>query len=149
MKTRRFIRQLPQQHAFVFQDSKAPDAFYQFFNITFSSLSQWTDANLPISVNGASYFFSFYGVEKITKTIHLFPFIVATALEEKGVPRFFEGFYTRHQPHAYIVITVQNEALEDCLEPRHPAREYLVDFLATVRKEYLVTNNYIDQLFRK
>lgn len=116
---------------------------------TFSSLSQWTDVNLPISIKEASYFFSFYGVEKTTKTIHLFPFIVAAALEEKGVPRFFEGFYTRHQLHAYIVIIVQNEALEDCLQPQHPAREHLVDFLATVRKEYILTNNYTDQLFRK
>ena len=149
MKTRRFIRQLPQQHAFVFQDTKVPDAFYQFFNIRFSSLSQWTNENLPINVKGASYFFSFYGVEKTTKTFNLFPFIVDTILEEKGDFRFFERFYTRYRPHAYIVITVRNETLEDCLEPRHPARESLVEFLEAMRKDYLMTNNYIDQLFRK
>ena len=70
-------------------------------------------------------------------------------LSKKGYDPLLSEYYTSRTGQWYILLTEHDDTLADALEPQHPQRNELIYFLEALRKEYLSTNNYIDQFFRK
>lgn len=149
MKTKRFVKNLPLRYGFVFKDTKEANEFYQFVNIKLSGTNQWNVANLPFQVEGTNFDLSLYEVEKTTKTFNLLPFLIDERLKEKGYAPLLSDFHNSRRGQWYLLLTVRDDALFDGLSPKHPQYNAIVEYLEYLRKEYLNTNNYIDQFFQK
>ena len=149
MKTKRFVKKLPLRYGFVFKDPKDANEFYQFINVKLSGYREWKDANLPFQVEETNFYLSFYEVEKTTKTLNLLPIIIDERLKDKGYDPLLSEYHNSRKGQWYLLLTVSDDALLDGLSPKHPRYKALISYLEDLRKEYLNTNNYIDQFFQK
>lgn len=149
MKTKRFVKQLPLRYCFVFKDPKDVNEFYQFINIKLSGYREWKDANLPFQIEETNFNLSFYEVVKTTKTLNLLPILIDERLKEKSYVPLLSEHHNSLRGQLFLVLTVSDDALLDGLSPKHPHCIAIVKYLEDLRKEYLNTNNYIDQFFQK
>ena len=147
-KGKKFKKQLPKQHVYVFNDPKNANDFYYYINAKFGMDYDEVGGNVPIKVAGKDYFLTFYEVERTTKTVNLIPIAVNVALDPEGN----EPFMTEADIHRfgswYIALTVSDDDLKDSLKEDDPARASIIDYLDNLRNEYLSTANYMDIYFK-
>ncbi|MDT8414436.1 MAG: hypothetical protein RQ735_03575 [Flavobacteriaceae bacterium] len=148
MMAKKFKRKLPRNYAFIFEDPKDANAFYNFINTKFDLGHQDVEYNVPFLIDGDVFFLSFYEVEIPTKTINLLPMIIDAKLEDSGNDPMFEDNYFSRIGNWYLVLEVTNQLTEDCLKPGHPSRVKVISYLRALQKEYLNTYNYVDAYFR-
>ena len=146
---KRFKRHLPKQYALIFKDPKDADEFYHFINTKYRLNHKMVEDNVPFTIDGEEYSFSFYEVEKITKTINLLPFFLDAALDNKGYDPVFEDSYSSRKGHWYIALTSFDVGLNDVLDPENENREAIIKYLRDLRIEYLNSNNYLEALLKK
>ena len=150
MLAKKFKRKLPKDYyAFIFEDPKDADEFYNFINAKFGLGFQDVEYNVPFFVEGQVFFLSFHEVEIPTKTINLLPMIIDAKLEDSGNDSILEEYYISRNALWYLAITVTDKNMEDCLKPKHPARAQTINYLRALQKEYLNTSNYAAAYFRK
>ncbi|WP_422104603.1 hypothetical protein [Winogradskyella sp.] len=121
-EAQRFKRKLPEQQAFIFEDTKEADAFYDFINTKFELNDLDVDFEVPFRIEGQLYYLSFYEVEKSTTAIDLFN-ITDELVHEVGT--------------WYIVITVIDNDSKDGLKASHPKHQLILQYLKDLRQEYL------------
>ncbi len=148
MLAKKFKRHLPKTHAFIFEDPKEADAFYNFINTKYDLNHQDVNWNVPITINNEEVYLSFYEVEIPTKTINLIPIFIDVALNESGVGPILEEQEFSRTGHSYLALTVLDEKMVNCLEPAHLHRINTISYLRNLRLEYLNTHNYLEALFR-
>ena len=148
-KTKRFLKVLPLRYCFVFKDPKEAKEFYQFINIKLADDLEWRAINLPFQLSGTNFYLSLYEVERSTKLFNVWPLLIDEKLKEKGNDPLLSEYYKSRIGQWYILLTVHDNTLIDALHPQYPQRNELIYFLEALRKEYLSTNNYMDQFFRK
>ncbi len=146
---KKFKRTLPKKHSYVLEDPKDADEFYNYINTKYELHHEDVEYNVPVLINENEYFLSFHEVERVTKTINLLPFMIDGGLESKGYSPVFEDDHSTRKGFWYIVLTVSDSELNDCLNPEFANRQEVLAFLKTVRLEYLGTKNYMNALFRK
>ena len=146
---KRFKRHLPKQYALIFKDPKDADEFYHFINTKYRLNHETVEDNVPFTIDGEEYSFSFYEVEKITKTINLLPFFLDAALDNKGYDPMFEDSYSSRKGHWYIALTSFDAGLNDVLDPDNENRETIIKYLRDLRIEYLNSNNYLEAMLKK
>ena len=61
----------------------------------------------------------------------------------------FEADHTTRNIRQYVRVSVCDAHEKDALHPSHPHRKTVIASLEELRRTYLATNNYMDQLFRK
>lgn len=149
-----FKRDLPKREMFVFEDPKDVDHFYDFVNTTFRLNDEKVYDDVPFSTNGRQYFFSFYEVEIPDKTINLFPVLLDVftnaALGNNDMDPYFSGEDTGYSRvgNWYIAIEVYSDFEKDCLQMNSLSREAVLEYLRTLKREYLSTNNYNEVVFK-
>lgn len=148
MVAKKFKRKLPRNHAFIFEDSKNANEFYNFINAKFNLGYQDVEYNVPFFVDGEKFFLSFYEVEIPTKTINLLPMLIDSKLEDAGSDPMFEDDYFSRIGNWYLALLVTNDNVEDCLEPKHPSRPKVIQYLRGLQKEYFSTSDYMNAYFR-
>ncbi len=148
MVARKFKRKLPKDYAFIFEDPKDANEFYNFINAKFDLEFQDVEYNVPILIDGEVFFLSFHEVEIPTKTINIVPMMIDAKLEDSGNNPMFEDHYFSRIGHWYLALTVTNQAMEDCLKPKHASRVKAINYLRKLQKEYFSTSNYADAYFR-
>ena len=121
-EAQRFKRKLPEQQAFIFEDTKEADAFYDFINTKFELNDLDVDFEVPFRIEGELYYLSFYEVEKLTTAVDLFN-ITDELVHEVGT--------------WYIVITVIDNDSKDVLKASHPKHQLIIQYLKDLRREYL------------
>jgi len=146
VKAKKFKRQLPKQYAFIFEDPKNANEFYEYVNAKFQVSYDDLEGNIPININDNNYYLTFYEVERNTETVNLIPMVVDAALEEKGYGSgaTLESAYTSRSGTWYLALTVSNDALEDCLNPEHDSKPEIEKYAKELREEYLSTTHYIE-----
>jgi len=123
-KAKKFKRKLPEQQAFIFEDTKEADEFYNFINTKFELNDLDVDYEVPFRIEGNLYYLSFYEIEKITTAIDLFN-LTDEFVHELG--------------SWYIVITVIDNDSNDCLKESHPKHTLILKYLKDLKQEYLCT----------
>ena len=146
---KKFKKSLPKKHSYVFEDPKDADEFYNYINIKYELNHEDVYFNVPFNINGKEYFFSFHEVERVTKTLNLIPMFIDAGLDSRGHSPVFEDVHSSRSGNWYIVLTVADSAMNDCLNMEYANRHEVLSFLKSVRLEYLGTTNYLDALFRK
>lgn len=140
---KKFKRDLPKQYAFIFEDPKEADQFYFFINEKFDLNFNNVESNVPFFVDGKEYALTFYEREKVDRTLNLVPLIIDQKLEQEDCDPIFDDLYTFRIGHWYLVLTVMDEAMTDCLSPNYNNRDAVVKYLRDLREEYLTTNDYM------
>lgn len=149
MIAKKFKKNLPRSYALIFEDPKDANEFYNYIDIKYELNHQNVDSNVPFIIEGEKFFLSFYETEISTKTINLVPIIIDAKLESEGIVPIFEGNEFSRIGNWYLVLTVSDLNMDDCLDPNHKYREKVIKFLQSSRVEYLNTYNYNDALFKK
>jgi len=146
---KKFKRTLPKKHSYVFEDPKDANEFYNYINTKYELNHENVQNNVPVLINGYQYFLTFHEIERVTKTVNLIPLVVDASLDSKGYSPILEDVYSTRTGNWYIVLTVSDSKLNDCLDPNYGDREVIIEYLKKERLEYLATTNYFDALFRK
>ncbi|WP_350286740.1 hypothetical protein [uncultured Croceitalea sp.] len=151
---KRFKKGLPKKTTFVFQDPKEAHEFYDYINTKFELQDYYVDVEVPFSVDGNDFFFSYYEVEILDKGINLVPLLfdvtlnvalgnddmeTYTATEENTLARV--GNY-------YIAIEVFSKTEKDCLHEESISRPIVLPYLRALKEEYFSTYNYNEVVFK-
>jgi hypothetical protein len=146
---RKFKRKLPKVTSFIFNDPKDEDEFYDYLNAKFELNHINVGINTPFELNSKTYYLSFSETERETKTVNL-PFIIADAKRESnGNSKLFEDSYTTRKGKWYILLTVYDSELTNCLNENYLTRNEITQYLEALRKEYISTQNYLELKFKK
>lgn len=149
MVAKKFKRKLPKRHAFIFEDPKDANEFYNYVNTKYELNHQDVEFNVPFEVDGKPFYFSFHEVEIADKSINIVPIITDGVLESKGREPVFEGAHISRVGNWYLALTVSDDAMKDCLKEGYEEKETILKYLRKLRVEYLNTHNYLDALMRK
>jgi hypothetical protein len=149
MLAKKFKRKLPKRFAFIFEDPKDANEFYNYVNTKYELNHQNVEWNVPFEVNDEMFYFSFHEVEIPTKTLNLLPIIIDTALYSKDKTPMFEDAYMSRMGNWYLAITVADDDMKDCLKQDYVKREVILNYLKEMRVEYLNTYNYLEALLLK
>lgn len=156
-----FRRTLPNQHVFIFKNPKDAGEFNKYINLKFNLDSidthnidqinyvDYINNDIPFNIDGVNYYLSFNEAEIPDKTLNLLPIAVDLATSNSDLQTDFSDIYTFRSDNWYIAISVTDEDSENCLEPLYPFRQSIIDYLKNLKEEYLITNNYLEFLFRK
>jgi hypothetical protein len=145
---KRFKRDLPKQHGFIFEDPKEADEFYTFINTKYQLPG--INRKIPLWIDSKPYIMNVYERRRTTRTLNFIPILIDAALsdEDRGVPGFFNSFYTTRNEKWFIIITLTDLNGQDALMPNHEKRNANLVFLRSLQKEYLNTANYMEAYFR-
>ena len=142
MVARKFKRDLPNEYAYIFEDPKNADEFYNFINSKFDLNNELVRSNVPFYVADKEYALTFYEREKATKTVNLAPIAIDAALKNKNMDPAFEDSYATRVGQWYLILTVSDKQMKNCLSPGHDNREDILIYLRDLRQEYLTTKDY-------
>jgi len=149
MQAKKFQKQMPRETAFIFKDSKDAEEFYNYINKKFKLNGNDVGYNVPFQLEGQTLYLSYHEAERTDKNVNL-PFAVIDAKRESnGNSRLFEGNYSSRTGHWYIILTVFDENIKNCLKESHPLKEKTIDYLKNLKQEYLTTQNYEALLLTK
>ncbi|WP_281299065.1 hypothetical protein [Flavobacterium limnophilum] len=141
---KKFKKDLPNFNGFIFEDTKNANEFYNFINAKYNLKHTFVDSNVPISINNKRYYLSFFERERTTKTLNLIPIAIDVAVESKGNDPLLENLYTSRNGSWYLILTVTDPEIRDCLNPNYPEHIEIVNYLKKLKNEYFSTNNYIE-----
>ena len=148
MLAKKFKRNLPREHAFIFEDPKEADEFYNFINAKYDLGYDLVESNVPFSIEGNQYFLSFYETEIPTKTLNLVPIVIDAKLESNGHDPLLADAEFSRKGKWFLVLTVSDTAMNDCLSPNYKLRDTVVKYLRQLKAEYLNTHNYVEVLLK-
>jgi len=144
IKAKKFKKNLPNFYGFIFEDPKNANEFYNFINAKYNLKHLNVESNVPISINNETYYLSFFERERTTETINLIPFIIDADRNSKGKESLLEDFYATRTGFWYLVLTVTDTKIKDCLNPNHPQHGEIVNHLKKLKDEYFSTSNYME-----
>ncbi|MAX71663.1 MAG: hypothetical protein CMC76_11310 [Flavobacteriaceae bacterium] len=146
MQGRKFQKKMPREMAFIFKDPKDEKEFYNYINKKYKLNDQNVGYNVPFEFEGKILYLSYYEAERTDETLNL-PLVIADAKRDgNGNSRLFEGNYTSRKGHWYILVTVYDEDIKNCLKDNHPLKEKVLLYLKNLREEYITTQNYEELL---
>ena len=149
MVAKKFKRQLPRDYALVFEDPKDANEFYNFINTKYELDDDRVEWNVPFTIDGETFTFSFYEVEIPTKTINLVPIIIDAKLAENDYDPLLADAEFSRKGNWYLALTAFDASMKDALAPSHKHRDMVVRYLRDLRLEYLNTHNYVEALLKK
>ena len=149
VKAKKFKNDLPNFYGFIFEDTKNANEFYNFINTKYNLKHLNVESNVPISINNKTYYLSFFEREKSTSTLNLIPIAIDLDRSGKGKDTILENFHTSRKGYWYLVLTVTDPEIKDCLNPNYPQYGEIVIQLKNLKNEYFSTNNYLETQLKK
>ena len=143
VRAKKFKKNLPNIYSFIFDDPKNANEFYNFINAKYNLKDNNVGSNVPIIINNNTYYLTFFEQEKSTKTLNLIPIAIDADRNTKDKEPMLEDFYTSRSGYWYLVLTVTDSDINDCLNPNYSKREEIINHLKSLRDEYFTTSNYI------
>ena len=149
MVAKKFKRKLTKQYAFIFEDPKDANEFYNYVNTKYELNHNNVEWNVPFVIEVNTFFFSFYETEIPDKALNFLPFLIDAKLEQEVMNPMFKDAYVSRKDNWYLAITVDDAKMKDCLKAEYRKREVILKYLRDLRIEYLNTDNYLEALLRK
>jgi len=142
IKGKKFQRKLPNRYTYVFNDPKNADEFYYFVNAKFDCNHQYVEDNVPVEINGKTFYLSFYEAEKTTTTINLIPILIDAKRESNGKDPILENVHASRNGKWYILLMITADDFEDGLNPESEHYNDVEVFAQNLKDEYYKTSNY-------
>ncbi|BAO77219.1 hypothetical protein [Winogradskyella sp. PG-2] len=149
MVAKKFQRKLPRETSFIFKDPKNADEFYYYINKKYDLNNNDVGLNTPFQLNGETFYLSYHEVGKDDETANIGLALVDLVLSEKAGLTVFEDNYSSRKGHWYLIITVYDEDVRNCLLDNHPKKSSIIQYLKDLKQEYLSTQNYEELLLAK
>lgn len=146
---KRFQRHLPKHYALIFKDSKDADEFYYFINSKYQLNHNSVEDNVPFKIEDKDFSFSFYEVEKTTKTLNILVIFIDLAINKHTDELLFQDLHTSRNGVWYIALTANDAEMKDALNPNYKHRKAVIKYLRDLRIEYFNTNNYLESMLKK
>ncbi|MGV6832572.1 MAG: hypothetical protein ACWA5P_13550 [bacterium] len=146
---KKFKKSLAKTHYLIFEDSKNAFDFYHFINAKYQLNHENVGYNVPIHIEGTTYYLTYLEVERENKTLNLLPMMIDAAINDDCEDPMLQELYTSRQGYWYIALEVRDENLKDALKPNYPERKAVATYLRNLRKEYYATSNYNELLLKK
>ena len=141
MKAKKFQRKLPKETSFIFKDQKNADEFYYYINKKFNLNHKDVGFNVPFQIDGETLYLSYHEVEREDQTYNLALVIIDAKLSEDDGEKMFEDCYVSRKGHWYIILTVYDEIIKNCLRDNHPLKTKAIQYLKELKQEYPVKGN--------
>ena len=142
VNAKKFKKGLPNFQGYVFEDTKNANEFYKFTNSKYDLKHINVDSNVPITINNKTYYLSFFERERTTKTLNLIPIAIDVDRNTKGKDPLLENLYTSRLGYWYLILTVTDPEIKDCLNTSYPQHKEIVKHLKNLKTEYFSTSNY-------
>ncbi|GAA4243921.1 hypothetical protein [Winogradskyella damuponensis] len=149
MQAKKFQRKMPRETSFIFKDPKDAGEFYNYINKKYNLNDIDVGINVPFQLNNQSLYLSYYEAERTEESVNLPLALIDAKRESNGNSRLFEGHYSSRTGHWYLIITIYDENITNCLRDKHPLKEKTIQYLKDLKHEYLTTQNYEELLFTK
>jgi len=149
MVAKKFQRKMPRETAFIFKDSKDADEFYHYINKKYQLNNVDVGFNVPFQLDGKTFYLTYREAERTDETANLLFALIDAKRESNGNSRLFENAYTSRKGHWYILITVYDDDIKNCLLDDYPKRAKILEYLKDLKQEYLTTQNYEALLLAK
>ncbi len=146
---KRFNKDLPRKYAFVFEDEKQADEFYRFLYWKLGRINADIEVNLPLQVGETTFYMSFHERPRRSFVVNLIPLFIDAVLISQDQGPMLEEAYAWEGESWYILITVADAALEDCLNPTYPRQQEVVATLKKLKDEYENTHHYVEANLQK
>ncbi|CAM4151214.1 hypothetical protein ZORO111903_03790 [Zobellia roscoffensis] len=149
-KGKKFKRSLSKRTMFIFKDPKEAEHFYSYVNTKFQLNHENVYDDIPFMIDGKTYFFAFYETAIPTKVLNLAPAIFSATLNAAldTDDDYVGGEDLIRTDNWYIAIEVYSDYEKDCLHEDSFSRELVLNYLRTLKKEYLTTHNYNETVFK-
>ncbi|NRD22462.1 hypothetical protein HNV10_04370 [Winogradskyella litoriviva] len=149
MSAKKFQRKMSKEMSFIFKDPKDAYDFYNYINKKYRLNDIDVGYNVPFQIDGQTLFLTYHETEREDKSLNL-PLVAADeVLDRKAGIKIFEKNYTSRTGHWYIILTVFDKDLNNCLKDNHQLKEKTIQYLKKLKQEYLTTHNYEELLFSK
>ena len=148
-KAKKFERSLEREMAYIFKDSKDAEEFYNFINKKFQLHHKDVGINVPFQLNNETLYLSYYEVSRNDSSINLPLVAIDAKRQSNGNSPLFERSHTSSNEHWYIVLTVYDENIRNCLKDSHRLKDKTIEYLKVLQIEYLNTQNYNELLLNK
>lgn len=146
---KKFKKDLPKSYAFVFQDNKNADEFYQFLYFKLGRIDYDLDADLPFKVGNKTYYLTFHERPRQSVTLNLLPIFVDATLQSQGLDPALGELYESGDESWYILITVVDSEYRDCLKPSYANQQEVVLALNELKDEYNNTHHYVEAYLKQ
>ncbi|NRD21495.1 hypothetical protein HNV08_15680 [Winogradskyella eckloniae] len=134
---KKFKRQFPKELAFIFEDPKDANQFYNYINKKFLLNDTDVGLNVPLVIDNNTYYLTYYESEIPDKKLNLLGLAIdATRLANDRDPLFNDN-YVQRKGHWFIAITVFDAFDKNCLAPNHEDQKLILDYLQILQNEYL------------
>ncbi|MEM1259859.1 MAG: hypothetical protein AAGH81_15125 [Bacteroidota bacterium] len=154
VKGKRFKNGLPKTTTFVFEDPKNHGEFYDYINIKYGLNHDFVDVEVPFKLDGETFYFSFYEVNKKSKALFLIPLATDLAVHAATNADEFEPAVANPDNSIlegnsfYIVMEVFTHREKDCLSENYTNQKRVLMYLRDLKAEYLSTHNYNEVVFK-
>jgi hypothetical protein len=149
VKGKRFKRKLPRYKTFIFEDPKKAGEFYQFADAKFNLQDEVIERMISFTLDDKEFYFSFYEVQKKTRTINLLPMVIDSKLDSKGIDPILEDDYLSRSGYWYLAISIIDTEEKDCLDENHKDYNKILSYLKDFKEEYLTTHNYLETVLKQ
>ena len=149
MQAKKFQKKMPRETAFIFKDAKDAEEFYNYINKKYRLNDIDVGYNVPFQLEGQTLYLSYHEAERTDKNVNLPLVLIDAKRESNGNSRLFEDNYTSRTGHWYIILTVYDKDIKNCLKEKHPLKEKTIQYLKDLKQEYLSTQNYEELLLTK
>ncbi|WP_225035800.1 hypothetical protein [Winogradskyella sp. SM1960] len=149
MQAKKFQKHMPRETAFIFKDPKNAGDFYNYINKKFKLNGKDVGYNVPFQLEGQILYLSYHEAERTDESINLPLAVIDAKRESNGNSRLFEGNYSNRTGHWYILLTVYDENIKNCLRDKHLLKAKTIEYLKGLHQEYLTTQNYEELLLTK
>ena len=146
MKAKKFKRHLPRETSFIFEEPKDANEFYDYINTKFELNHVDVGFNTLFQIDGKNYYLTYSEVDIPNRTLNLIPLIIDLKRQSKGNEALFQDHYVSRKGNWYLVLSVHDDELKNCLLDAHPNKVQVVAYLERMRNEYIMTHNYLQVL---
>jgi len=149
MVAKKFQRQLPKKTSFVFKDPKNANEFYQYINKKYNLNNKDVGFNVPFKFENETLYLTYHEAEREDETLNLGVIATDLVIEKNTGTSLLQDAYTSRKGHWYIIISVHDNNVKNCLLDKHPMKSKVIQYLKDLKQEYLTTHNYEELLFTK
>ena len=105
--------------------------------------------NVPFQIDGQTLYLTYNEAVREDETLNLPLILIDAKRDSNGNSKLFEGNYSSRKGHWYIILTIYDENIKNCLKDNHPLKSKTIQYLKNLKQEYLNTQNYEELLLTK
>lgn len=158
LKGKKLKKSLGKKNYFVFKNEKNMALFSAYINDKFKPKPYTFTSNIPVKLEGETFYFTFINVPVTEETADLFSPLLgaviesALGVEDEDYPDDFnddeESIPVYTNKKYFVAVKVQHDIEGDCLAENSLFRPIVLNYLRNLKTEFSNHSSYYDALFK-